>query len=286
MKVFISWSGERSHLLAQALRDWLPLVVNAVDPWMSSEDIAAGSRWNSEVSRNLDESRVGIFCLTEDNLESPWLHFEAGAIAKDSARSHACLLLLGVSPLQVKWPLAQFQMKDASRQPIFEMLRSINTAEESPMLREDHMLRSFGKWWPDLEASIAAIPAASLTAAAATRSSEDLLGEILTLVRRQARTPEQQAIRLIGKPLHMSDTDTSAVEAAKMNVDIMLRKHRPGYKLNATQRDGDNLAVAWTTASGLQRETVIPAVSKKSAVQLVTEFMVTVNKIDPYIGND
>lgn len=32
MKVFISWSGERSQALAQALRDWLPLVLHFVEP--------------------------------------------------------------------------------------------------------------------------------------------------------------------------------------------------------------------------------------------------------------
>jgi len=42
--VFISWSGERSGLVAAALHDWLPMVVQTADPWMSSEGIEKGTR--------------------------------------------------------------------------------------------------------------------------------------------------------------------------------------------------------------------------------------------------
>ena len=55
MKIFISWSGERSRTVATALRNWLPYIFQDADPWVSSRDINAGSRWEAE-----SKQRVGI----------------------------------------------------------------------------------------------------------------------------------------------------------------------------------------------------------------------------------
>jgi len=187
MKVFLSWSGDRSKALALAIYEWLPLVINAVEPWLSAADIAAGTRWNAEVSRTLGESRVGIFCLTEENLQSPWINFEAGAVAKDPSQSLACTLGLGLTPSQVKWPLAQFQAKETTKEGIFELIQSINSANGTPLLRTEYLFRAFEKWWPELDARIAAIPAGNEDQSHAKRSEADLLEEILLLVRERGR---------------------------------------------------------------------------------------------------
>jgi hypothetical protein len=44
--VFLTWSGPRSRQVAEALKKWLPGVVQQCQPWMS-KDIAAGKRWQS-----------------------------------------------------------------------------------------------------------------------------------------------------------------------------------------------------------------------------------------------
>ena len=43
MRVFISWSGERSKRVALTLHTWLPDVIQAIEPWMSRRDLGAGT---------------------------------------------------------------------------------------------------------------------------------------------------------------------------------------------------------------------------------------------------
>ena len=38
----------------------------------------------------LSPASYGIICLTPENLASPWIHFEVGALFKGSGESHVC----------------------------------------------------------------------------------------------------------------------------------------------------------------------------------------------------
>ena len=64
VKVFISWSGDTSLKVAQLLRDWLPYVINAIEPYVSSEDIDKGARWSTDIAKELEDSTFGILCVT------------------------------------------------------------------------------------------------------------------------------------------------------------------------------------------------------------------------------
>lgn len=88
MRVFVSWSAERSKGLAQALKNWLPLVLHYVEPWMSEASIHAGEGWGISVAKELEASNFGIICITRENLNAPWVLFEAVALAKFFQDNH------------------------------------------------------------------------------------------------------------------------------------------------------------------------------------------------------
>src|SRR5579863_7341899 len=108
VKIFISWSGEQSRAVGEALREWLPNVLFLADPWMSAGDIEKGAKWNQVVSGELEKSNFSVICLSSDNLNSPWLLFESGALSKRSD-SRVFTYLFGVEYADVKDPLSQFQ---------------------------------------------------------------------------------------------------------------------------------------------------------------------------------
>ena len=94
MKVFISWSGETSFEVAKILKEWIPCIIQDVEPYFSSEDIDKGARWSTDIAKELEEASFGILCVTRDNLQSQWLNFEAGALSKAIDKAKVCPLSL------------------------------------------------------------------------------------------------------------------------------------------------------------------------------------------------
>ena len=82
MKIFICCSGERSRQFADAASVFLKTMFgDTVQPEISS-DIEKGAVWFEDLSDTLRQARVGLLCLTPEAVGSPWLHFEAGILAK------------------------------------------------------------------------------------------------------------------------------------------------------------------------------------------------------------
>jgi len=136
MRVFISWSGTYSERVAVVLRDWLPMVLQNVEPWVSSEDIAKGGRWSSELERALREAMFGIICVNADNANEPWINFEAGAMSNAFDSSKVSPLLSGIEPEELPGSLAQFQCTRIYRDDVRRLVKSINEASPSPIPAE------------------------------------------------------------------------------------------------------------------------------------------------------
>lgn len=151
MDIFISWSGDRSRALAVEIATWLKNVVHFFDPWISDSDLRKGDRWLQVVATKLSKCEAAIVCVTPENLDSQWLHFEAGAIAKSMTRSRVCPVLLGMDPSKLEGPLSQFQATVFSSSDMLKLVKSLNQELGSDKLMPDVLERSFKKYWPDLK---------------------------------------------------------------------------------------------------------------------------------------
>ena len=157
MKVFLSWSGEESRALAGILREWLPTVLQFVDPWMSSEDITKGRRWGTEIGKTLEQTSYCIVCVTPGVQREPWVNFEAGAVSKIVEGSYVSPLLVGISSEDLSGlPLSMFQWTQFRKKEVRKLLQSINNAGTSPI--PVSRLRSILDYsWPALREMVGGI---------------------------------------------------------------------------------------------------------------------------------
>jgi len=227
MRVFISWSGNRSKSVAQLLRDWLPAVIQAARPYFSPNDIAKGARWSSEVALELQESKIGILCVTSENLLAPWLMFEAGALAKSLDQSRVIPLLFDLEPSALTGPLAQFQAVKFEEQEVRKLVAAVNEQLGPAALAESVLDSVFDKWWPELEAGVSRLrEAAPSKNTGPQRSDRELIEEVLGIVRdlrfrrSSGRTISIDVDQLLHQPiesLNLTDLALQALRAAEID---------------------------------------------------------------------
>jgi TIR domain len=159
MKVFISWSGDHSRQLAEAIQWWLQHVLQFTKPFFSPEDIDKGKRWDNEISKQLGQSQIGIITMTEENLTSPWIMFEAGAISKvvEEREGLVCSIVFGIKPTDLIGPLKSFQVTAFNKDEVRKLLKTINKVAKEAALPEQSLDEQFDMWWPRLEEKVEAI---------------------------------------------------------------------------------------------------------------------------------
>jgi predicted nucleotide-binding protein len=114
----------------------------------------AGTRWTSELEFALQESRVGILCLTPENIDAPWVSFEAGALSRSVQKALVCPYLLGFPASELRGPLVHFQAVTADEQGTRRLLESINRLFGDAAVSEKHLTRIFDVFWPELNQTI------------------------------------------------------------------------------------------------------------------------------------
>lgn len=151
MKVFISWSGTKSQKVAMVLKEWLPSVIQSLEPYVSSEDIDKGARWSTDIATELENSSFGILCVTKDNLNAPWISFEAGALSKSMDKSFVTPFLFDIKRSEVNGPILQFQSTIFEREDIKKLICTLNKACEDSGIPESRLDSAFEVWYPRLE---------------------------------------------------------------------------------------------------------------------------------------
>ena len=224
MKVFLSWSGERSKQVANLLSDWLCCVIQVSRPWISTRDLDRGSLWFGEINDQLKDTTVGIICLTQENKTRPWILFEAGALAKGLSTSRVCTLLVDLDPKDIEDPLAQFNHTFPTRESVFGLVKTLNGTLANNGLDNRILEQVFNTYWSQFEEKYAAILASTEThPPSKPRAKEDVLGEILentrllnSRIRRLEHETERYRMREIDLPMSMMHE--KAIEMAKSGI--------------------------------------------------------------------
>ena len=173
--IFICWSGDRSQLLARELRTFLsqaiPDIAKTGTTLFMSDDIAKGTRWFDAVEKELDRADAGLVCITREALQSGWIHFEAGALARavrknEQARADTLYTyLLGVQTDELQGPLAAFQSTRFDPEDTKRLVASIAALIAPDTAAREASEQAFEAHWPAFAAAvkdIGPLPAAQL----------------------------------------------------------------------------------------------------------------------------
>ncbi len=259
--LFISWSGQLSQKVAQHIHEWMPTVLQSVDPFLSSEDIEKGARWSDNIATKLEECGFGIIVLTEANLHAPWIMFEAGALSKMVGKSNVAPVLIEVAVSKVRPPLSQFQATRLEKRDFLRLVKSINNAGDSP-IKDDTLEKTFEALWPQLESQIADATSENVGSDAEkpTEPEADLnsinlsLGDLIKTVQglrdglrsdptadlHEAIHEIRHLLRRSRLPARLAPAALADLEWAAEKVEMSIEGSKSG-RLNLSQKDTDEL---------------------------------------------
>jgi hypothetical protein len=267
VKIFLSWSGARSRAVAEALSTWIPRVIQAVDVFFSP-DIEKGAKWGNEITGALEGTSFGIVVVTRDNLTSPWLHYEAGALSKLPGARVWTFFLLDLPNADVPPPLGLFQHTEAIQEDVLKLLRSINGQVREggeKALAEGVLTETFEDLWPrfaghlDLARGVPDSPTQMQSTDTAGRGVSAKLDEVLELLRSQQRV---EGTRSAEPALDLGDKwliDKYLAYALTLTGSVVAQEH---FASELRKYMGVEVDVASRTLDPIRATCVIYALSK------------------------
>lgn len=183
MKLFLSWSGNESKQLASIFKEWIPNVLQYTEPYMSAKDISLGEMWNNNIRNNLEESVFGLVFVTPDNINAPWINYEAGALSKTLDSKVVPILHRADVMILNEGPLKQFQsVKRLEKDDVYTLLKSINSSNDSIKLDGARLDKAFNIWWPYLEEQISKVTTDENSSVDSEPSEKELLSVIYSKI--------------------------------------------------------------------------------------------------------
>ncbi|GMQ24578.1 hypothetical protein Aoki45_12600 [Algoriphagus sp. oki45] len=234
MKVFISWSGDRSKRVAELLDNWIQCVIQAVNPWMSSKDIDRGALWFTEITDQLANTSIGIVCLTKENKNKPWILFESGALAKGLSSNRVCTFLIDLAPTDLENPLAQFNHTFPTRDSVWELVRTINLSLKEHALKESILLKVFETYWAQFETDFQDILTNTPETEVVTkRKDNDIMLDVLSTVRqldkrlRNIESTNERQIIFTENEILRREPDRMSLSELRVQIQNLLEQELP-----------------------------------------------------------
>lgn len=140
-KIFISWSGSKSKEIAKGIKWALEDNIfkgTGLKCFVSDLDISSGSDWWLKIKGELKTCKMGILCITKENIKAPWIYFEAGAMIAREIPTTPILFNCGFNHLLS--PLSGKQAVDFyDQQKFVKMILDINRNMNLLNVDDTHM---------------------------------------------------------------------------------------------------------------------------------------------------
>ena len=127
-QIFISWSGENGKHISRILKNVLEndIFSQHLTCFVSDTDIASGEDWWNKIKKELKSAKLGIICLTKESTDSPWIHYEAGALVGNNVRTIPLLFNCEINALKSTPLNSRQSVKFHDKSKFFQMIRDIN----------------------------------------------------------------------------------------------------------------------------------------------------------------
>lgn len=219
--------------VAEVWADLVRELFDVAEPFMSEENIGAGERGLTKIAAELAGTSFGIIVVTQENQSSQWLNYEAGALSKDlndQTVRVAPSLVDFARKNDVTGPLGQFQASMLDKNGVKHVLLEIAKVVEAD---EAAVTKRFNNAWnQEYEARFdeARQRAHDAPRVEHQRSSDEILDEVLTIVRELARVspaePRELATVSPAEPRNATYTKEEIYEGLSRALEPLSRDYR------------------------------------------------------------